>query len=202
MDTTISNMRRGALAMLAAGTLIAGCADGASLAPGQQPALSAQDAALPSVNRDNDNKDDGRHNDRDTERTLATLRRATDRYHDLEAAKADGFVFLHGCEVRGDEGAVGTVYVHMGRLTDGVIDPARPDGLVYVPSKHGRLKLAAVEMAIPYAQWTSPTPPALLGAAFQREDEFGVFALHVWIWKHNPEGLFAESHPKVTCAAE
>ncbi len=31
MNTTISNMRRGALAMLAAGTLIAGCADGAPL---------------------------------------------------------------------------------------------------------------------------------------------------------------------------
>ena len=64
---------------------------------------------------------------------VATLKSATVRYQDLNAAKADGFVFLHGCEVREDGGPVGTVYVNMGRLGDGLIDPASPDGLIYAP---------------------------------------------------------------------
>ena len=25
------------------------------------------------------------------------------------------------------------------------------------------------------------------------------YDLHVWLWKHNPSGLFAEWNPSVTC---
>jgi hypothetical protein len=134
-------------------------------------------------------------------RALATLRRATARYHDLNAATADGFVFLHGCESRPDEGPVGMVYVHPGRL-DGVIDPELPEALIYEPRKNGQARLVGVELAIPYAAWTGARPPEFLGNIFEREDEFGVWGLHVWLWRHNPEGLFAESNPHVSCAAE
>jgi hypothetical protein len=59
-----------------------------------------------------------------------------------------------------------------------------------------------VELAVPYALWTQPQEPRFLGASFQQEDEFGVFGLHVWLWRANPEGLFAESNPNVSCGAE
>ena len=133
---------------------------------------------------------------------LATLRRATARYHNLDAALADGFVFLHGCEVRSDEGPVGTVYVNMQRLLDGVIDPLLPDGLIYEPAKNGPPTLVAVELAVPYALWSGAQPPTFLGATFQREDEFGVFGLHVWLWRNNPNGMFDEVNPNVSCTAE
>jgi hypothetical protein len=29
-----------------------------------------------------------------------------------------------------------------------------------------------------------------------------VYALHVWVWRHNPEGLFAETNPRVSCGVE
>ena len=57
-----------------------------------------------------------------------------------------------------------------------------------------------VEFAIPYTLWTEPQPPQFLGAPFQPEDEFGVFALHAWVWRQNPNGLFTETNPRVSCA--
>ena len=174
-------------ALLAAGILVGACSNDASVAPRIQPAAWTLDAALTPATENS---------------TLATLRRATARYHDLDAAIADGFVFLHGCEVRSDEGPVGTVYVNMQRLLDGAIDASLPDGLIYEPRAHQPPRLVGVELAVPYALWAAPQPPRFLSATFQREDEFGVFGLHVWLWRNNPEGLFAEANPNVSCGTE
>jgi hypothetical protein len=130
---------------------------------------------------------------------LARMRRATARYHDLNAALADGFVFLHGCEIRPDEGPAGILYVHPERLVDGRIDPSKPDALLYEANGSGKHKLVGAELAIPYTQWTEPEPPEFFGAEFQPEDEFGVWGLHVWIWRWNPRGMFAEANPRVSC---
>ena len=169
---------------------LAACADEpAPLAPDTDPRtqVAAKPASLPAVATEN--------------QVIATLRRATARYHDLEAAKSDGFVFLHECENRPGEGPVGMVYIHVDRLMDGVIDPSLPDGLVYEPSANGPAKLVAAEFAVPYVLWNSPEPPTFMGAEFQSEPEFGVWGLHVWIWRHNPEGLFGESNPNISCEA-
>jgi hypothetical protein len=137
-----------------------------------------------------------------TAQAVATLRRVTERYHDLNAAKGDGFVFLHGCESRPGAGAVGMLYVHMDRLADGKVDPEKPDALVYEPigaNGANGATLVGVEFAVPYTAWTGQRPPEFLGVPFQPEDEFGVFGLHVWVWRDNPNGLFAEANPRVTC---
>ena len=188
MSTTLWHSLGRAVALGAASFLFAGCADNTPVAPDRQPAVSTRFTAVAPAEEN---------------RALATLRRATARYHNLDAAIADGFVFLHGCEVRPEEGPVGIVYIHMGRLLDGAIDPSLPDGLIYEPPRsNGKPKLAAVEFAVPYALWTGQRPPTFLGATFQREEEFGVFGLHVWLWRNNPAGLFAESNPNVSCGAE
>jgi hypothetical protein len=122
----------------------------------------------------------------------------TARYHELSVAQREGFVLLHECESRPNEGPVGIVYVNFDRLLDGVIDPELPDALIYAPSSDGP-RLAGVEFAIPYALSPGNEPPQFLGATFQREDEFGVFALHAWVWLNNPAGLFAETNPRVSC---
>jgi hypothetical protein len=179
---TLSKM----LTVAAAMTLLAACAERAPVAPGQQPAVGAYLATLPTQTPE-------------TEGAIATLQRVTARYHNLRVAIAEGFVLLHDCEVRPGEGPVGTVYVHMGRLLDGIIDPQAPDALIYEPRRDGRPKLVGVEFAVPYGLWTSQSPPQFLGAEFQPEDEFGVFALHAWVWRINPEGLFAETNSRVSC---
>jgi hypothetical protein len=187
MMKTLSLLLRHSLTIVATAGLLAACADNAPVAPKEQLALRARHTTVPPAEAD---------------AAIATLRRVTDRYHDLDAAIADGFVFLHGCEDRPGEGPVGTVYINIARLIDGVIDPGAPDGLIYEPGINGRPKLVAVEFAIPYSLWSGQEPPQFLGAAFQREDEFGVFGLHVWAWRENPAGLFAETNPKVSCGVE
>lgn len=184
MITHASNRIRQLLTLIAVPTLTAltgACADQSAVAP--EDALQLQMAKSSAG---------------ETANVFATLRRVTARYHNIDAALADGFVLLHPCEVRGDEGPVGAVYAHFGRVLDGVIDPALPDALIYEPSANGMLKLVGVEFAQPYP--FAPQAPTFLGETFQAEDEFGVWALHVWVWRHNPEGMFAESNPGVTCS--
>lgn len=183
MFAFIRHARRHPCRLAAAGAalmLLAACADHAPVQPVQPPPVDAARQAQA------------------IESAVATLRHVTARYHDLEVAKADGFVLLHPCENRPDEGPVGIVYVHMGRLLDGVIDPESPDALIY-EAEGKRPRLVGVEFALPYSLWSGDEPPVFLGNSFQPEDEFGVFALHAWVWRHNPEGMFAESNPRVSC---
>ncbi len=190
MRITVAGGSRHSLIIGAALALGIACAGETPVSPSTDPSMTAQLATLPAQAQ--------------TQKVFATLRRVTARYHNLDAALADGFVFLHECEVRPGEGAAGTLYVNMDRLLDGVIDPSLPDALVYEPARNGRKRptLVAVELAMPYALWNEVEPPTFLGAEFQREDEFGVFGLHVWVWRNNPEGMFAEAHPDLSCGDE
>ena len=184
MKRTISHYLGQLIVLGASAALFAACADEPPFAPGRYGPAKVQRSTL------------GRT---DTNLAIATLRRVTGRYHDVNNAIADGFVLLHPCEDRPEEGPVGTVYVHMGRALDGRIDPELPDALIYEPHREA-LQLVGVEFAIPKALWTEQSPPQFLGATFQSEDEFGVYGLHVWVWRDNPDGLFAETNPRVSCA--
>ncbi len=184
MKKTIPALHKSLAVMTA--LLLAGCADEGAVTPNRLVGPPVQDVTVSALS---------------PERAIAALRRATARYHDLNVAIADGFVLLHPCEVRPGEGVVGAVYADFARVLDGVIDPERPDALVY-ETGDGRARLVAAEFAIPYALWTGNEPPVFLGHTFQREDEFGVFALHVWIWKTNPNGMFAEANPRVSCSEQ
>jgi hypothetical protein len=156
---------------------LAACSDVGTTAPAQAPAyaLTAGENA-----------------------TLAELRSVTARYHNLNAALEDGFIPVGECEE--DDGAGGGIpYAHIGNLFDGVIDASRPDALLYEPGRDGRLRLVGVELAMPYDLWTSSDAPQFLGNTFRREDEMGVYGLHIWVWRHNPDGVFAWGNPNVSC---
>lgn len=184
MHITTSPAVKRAFALVALATTITACADTARFTPTSPSTIEASLSASPAAPG-----------------PLAIIERATVRYKNIDNAIADGFVLLHDCETR-DGGAAGALYYHPARLTDGVLDPASPDALLYEPSPTGKPRLVAAELAIPYSLWTDTTPPTLLGNAFQAEDEFGVWALHVWIWRRNPNGMFAESNPRVSCGSD
>ena len=44
-----------------------------------------------------------------------------------------------------------------------------------------------------------PTPPSIFGQQMHIEDELGLWILHVWVWKLNPNGVFNDVNPDVTC---
>lgn len=177
----------GPLAIMATALLLAACDEETPLAAEPDAGIEAQFAKqVPQ---------------REIDWVVKQLRRATDRYHNIDRAIADGFVFVHGCEIRPGEAPAGMVLAHPGRMGDGLILPRLPDGLLYEPSSTGKPKLIGVEMVIPYPLWTKQTPPTFLGNTFEREDEFGVFGLHIWVWRNNPDGLFADGNPNVKCDA-
>lgn len=135
----------------------------------------------------------------DSHRDLAELRRVTARYHNVDAAVADDYVAVGECEIHEGESPAGIPYANFDYLLDGQIDPSRPDALLYEPGEDGKLALAGVELAVPYPLWSSSEPPRFLGETFRREDEMGVFGLHIWVWKNNPDGMLAWGNPRVSC---
>jgi hypothetical protein len=132
-------------------------------------------------------------------RKLAALRRSTDRYHDFAAAQADGYtVQVTGCMENAPHGGMGYHYAK-GDLIDGGVIEAKPEVLLYEPRGDGRLRLVGVEFIIPFTEWTGAQPPVLYGQSFARNETFKVWALHVWVWRKNPSGVFADWNPKVSC---
>jgi hypothetical protein len=48
--------------------------------------------------------------------------------------------------------------------------------------------------------WQGATPPELLGQRFHPHSFLPIYKLHVWLWRDNPAGMFADWNPKVSCA--
>jgi hypothetical protein len=145
---------------------------------------------------------------------LAKVKRATARFHDVDRAIAAGYSFrlpeLGGatCIAQPGEGAMGVHMVDTTKL-DAVLDPTKPEVLVYDPriKRNGRekLRLVAVEYVVFESAWTGAQPPRLFGRTFDyvpfpnRYDLPAFYALHAWIWKRNPSGLFYAWNPRVRC---
>ena len=134
---------------------------------------------------------------------LARLRSVTARFHDVAVAEADGYsVPLTGCVTDPTLGGMG---FHVGKASaiDGTVDPLEPEVLLYEPQANGQRRLVAVEFVVPYEFQPRDGPaPRLFGREFVRTDAFELWALHAWIWRNNPSGMFADFNPTVSCGAE
>ena len=138
----------------------------------------------------------------DTPHDLAKLRALTAKYRDVRVAVADGYVATDRC-VPG----MGYHYLNPAFAKDGVVDPWKPEVLLYAPSPHGP-KLTGVEYLKVDADQNVATDgdrPAVFGEPFEgpmpgHEPGQPVhYDKHVWIWKHNSNGTFAQMNPKVHC---
>ena len=135
----------------------------------------------------------------DMQRGLATFREATAAYHDVAAARADGFVQILPCLENPDgDGGIGIPFARLDRF-DARIDLSEPEILFYEPQENGRLRLIGGEPVVPITAWTQDDPPSLWGHEFHRNEAHGLYGLHMWVWHHNPDGVLAFWHPDVTC---
>lgn len=136
---------------------------------------------------------------------LAALRAATAPAHDFAAATAplqwDTPITL--C-MSSAEGGMGYHYAKMDNF--GVFDPARPQSLLFEPQQDGSMRLVAVEYLFFDGDNTDdpnqpnyPPPPPMFGQEFHHVPGFDVWALHAWVWRHNPAGMFADWNPNVSC---
>jgi hypothetical protein len=130
---------------------------------------------------------------------LAAVRALTAPYHNLEKALEAGYsVSLTPC-LSSPEGGMGYHYGHPALIEDGTVGAMEPEVMVYEPMRNGRLRLVAVEYIVPIPLWQGAEAPMLFGESFHLNETAGIWALHVWLWKHNPSGMFADWNPNVTC---
>jgi hypothetical protein len=131
---------------------------------------------------------------------LAQVRAATAQFQRINVAEAAGYVQASPCVEHPELGGMGYHFVNFD-LVDLELDPAQPEILVYAPSPSGNMTLVAVEYAVPIGPWDAlyNHPPSVLGQDLRANPHLGLYVLHVWIWQHNPAGMFADWNPNVSC---
>lgn len=134
-------------------------------------------------------------------RDVEKLRAATDKFHDMAAATAAGYPSkVPACIADSTMGGMGHHYIDR-TLFDEKLEIERPEMLIYAPSADGKLELVAVEYAVPFrAVPKTEKPPRLFGQELKPYDQFNYWAIHVWAWRRNQAGLFADWNPAVSCA--
>jgi hypothetical protein len=168
------------------------------------------------------------------EPNLAEVRKATERFRNVDVALAEGYVrdpsdLCDTAEMMGKSAALGAMDIHFFRpdllgitsppnpRVDGSgvhIDFRQPSILIYEPQANGSLELVAVENLVFQKAWHAAgntTIPTFHGVAYDvmadnpstAVDEAHMFEphydRHVWIYRENPNGVFAPFNPNVTC---
>ena len=137
---------------------------------------------------------------------VETVRQATESFKNLDAAESAGYGLFHGCVSGPQEGAMGIHFVNGDLVGDGEIDASHPEALIY-EVRNGGLQLVGVEYVVIAEAWDAnhETPPTLMGQVFHyvgapnRYKIPSFYELHVWAWKQNPNGMFTDWNPKVSC---
>jgi hypothetical protein len=134
---------------------------------------------------------------------------ATKRLRTPARAVAAGYIATDACVELPGVGGMGYHYLNPALAGDDVIDPARPEVLVFVPARKGRLRLGAVEYFKADADQdltTDSDRPSLFGdhdfEGPMPGHEPGMpvhYDKHVWLYKHNPAGQLAPWNPTVHC---
>lgn len=124
---------------------------------------------------------------------LQEAKSATAKYRDIKNALKDKYKDID-------------VFIpHMGyhymksEYLDANFDPAKPELLVYSPQPvTGKMVLVAVEYAVPQ-KLSATAPEGFTGSAdvWDKNDDFGLWTLHAWIWYKNPNGVFSEYNPLI-----
>ncbi len=131
---------------------------------------------------------------------LASLRAYASPLHKLARAMEAGFdTPLTECRDNPGVGGMGYHYGNLSRIDGAVPTVLEPEVLVYAPRSNGKIDLAAVEYVIPFGLWAGAAPPTLFEETFRANTGDGVWQLHVWLWRHNPAGLFEDWNPAVSC---
>jgi hypothetical protein len=164
---------------------------------------------------------------------LAEVRRATQRFQDVNVAVAEGYLrdptgMCVDAPMEGLPHQLGGLGVHYFRpdllgitalepRVDGTgthTDFTQPALLVYEPQADGSLELVAIENLVFVDAWHAAgntAPPSFLGNEYYRmhnnpetevDEAHGLaphYELHVWLYRHNPSGVFMQFNPRVSC---
>lgn len=158
---------------------------------------------------------------------LADVRRVTAPFHDIDAAMAAGYAVWSpdpfAPNASCPSSAEGNMGYHLVNVAlrggaanpaagDAVLDPLRPEMLLYEKRRDGKLHLVGVEYLVFTAAWErvhgagAPAPtlfgqpvPSSLHTFPGNPNPIPHYELHVWVWTSNPLGVFAPWNPTVSC---
>lgn len=128
------------------------------------------------------------------------VREVNARFADVNVATAEGYAPIP-CVSGVEGGAMGIHYVNGALIEDGLVDIGKPEAVMYEPQADGTMQLVAVEYI------TTKGPANLDGHLFSftnSPNRYGLppfYELHVWAWRANPTGTFADMNPNVSCDA-
>ena len=129
-----------------------------------------------------------------------SVREVNARFADVAVATKEGYAPIP-CVSGIEGGAMGIHYVNGDLINDEVIDIGHPEAVMYEPRPDGSMELIAVE-------YITPKGPAELGGHLfsftNAPNRYGLpafYELHVWAWRENPTGAFADMNPDVSCDA-
>lgn len=132
------------------------------------------------------------------------VRAATAPYRTIDGAVAAGYprsvpqCFTDSLHLPA-HGAMG--YHHLNRdNVDMVVDLAKPEILLYERLSDGTYQLNGVEFLVPYRfRPRDSVPPKVMGRDMFPDDTRNYWYAHMWVWKRNPAGLFADWNPAARC---
>ena len=146
--------------------------------------------------------------DTDLKSAITQIRDATEKYKDYKVALKDGFTNTKNCVESPDGakgGAAGIHFINFKRELDNKSDLRAPEELNYEPQADGSLVLVGVEFrrpiikgqkqapdVKPLGHLDGPLPPTIKG-------DFRHWQTHMWVWRNNPDGIFAPWNPKISC---
>jgi hypothetical protein len=146
----------------------------------------------------------------EVQQAIAQLRRWSAPFHNLEKAAEAHYTVNIGCIDEVLMGVDPSVARGMGyhvtrgdeNIVDGRVDLFQPQFLVYAPHprdaelpKEERLeaaRLAGFDYFVPAALWPHPDPPEFFGEPFNWSEAFQGWMRHIYLWAHNPEGMFED----------
>jgi hypothetical protein len=137
------------------------------------------------------------------------VREATAPYADVAEAEAAGYMPMLGCVNGPQAGAMGVHYMNPDLIGDGELDATKPEALLYEQQADGTMQFVGVEYLVLADGWDGEydSPPILMGQLFNfvgapnRYRNPAFYELHVWAGKDNPNGMFANFNPTVSCEA-
>jgi hypothetical protein len=138
------------------------------------------------------------------------VRQATEPFRDVANVPA-GYGAALGCVSGPDQGAMGVHFVNGELVGNDSLDATRPEALIY-EFKDGTARLVGVEFIMLADVWhathAANEPPILEGQLLhlvESPNRFGLptfYELHVWAWRDNPNGAFADWNTRVSCEGQ
>ncbi len=141
------------------------------------------------------------------DQALAALRSRTASWHNRATAEADGYTVDVGCSDERTEGLTASQARGMGyhtlnpTLLDDHASLLEPELIVYDSNPaSGHARMVAFDYFIPATALSKDAPaPSVegIGAPMTFNDAHDGWIAHIWVWKHNKDGMFDNFNPDV-----